>query len=476
MSKRQKYGTRGRISDWVKKVKLNFFEVIVWLNSTAGNLLRATRRRKSESDNSGELVLHILALNDEFTLKIKANSDLDILAFRELASLFVIDETNPRAVKRHQRSNDQFKASVDAFCVKYAKSNPLLKRWNKRISTIPNDEIFFVLGRIPSNSIERVAFEKSLDAVNGVELSTEMNESDEAAQDRLLAVYDVRLLRPDRRMKIGSEEVVLRCRFCGKVKSSTTKFSNAAHAIPEALGNKTILLKSECDRCNKYFGDEVEPSLIDYFGIERVMLKIPGKTGIPKIVFKNGMVFDKEGKFNISLRISDLPTFEASGEIVLESNQLWIPRSFYRALCKMSISTLNPNELLGLDKTIRWVRFGGRRFTSLPKVSINTGPGGESPAGITNYVRRSNDTRYPHVVSEFRIGRIAFVYILPFSRKDKLKFVKDEDRENYWGLFAHYNAVPGWRVTDLSSRKARPIVRILPMKKDPNARPTTHIS
>ena len=38
-------------------------------------------------------------------------------------------------------------------------------------------------------------------------------------------------------------------------------FRQEAHAIPEALGNKTLFVSYECDRCNNSFGRGIENDL-----------------------------------------------------------------------------------------------------------------------------------------------------------------------------------------------------------------------
>src|SRR5262245_16553961 len=42
------------------------------------------------------------------------------------------------------------------------------------------------------------------------------------------------------------------CRFCDQGKPYVT-FKKKAHAIPELVGNKTLLTLYECDQCNKRF-------------------------------------------------------------------------------------------------------------------------------------------------------------------------------------------------------------------------------
>ena len=48
-----------------------------------------------------------------------------------------------------------------------------------------------------------------------------------------------------------------RCRFCGGY-SPGVSFQQQAHAIPEALGNKTLFTSYECDNCNQKFGRGIE--------------------------------------------------------------------------------------------------------------------------------------------------------------------------------------------------------------------------
>ncbi|MEX6156050.1 HNH endonuclease [Providencia hangzhouensis] len=37
-----------------------------------------------------------------------------------------------------------------------------------------------------------------------------------------------------------------------------TSFNKEAHAISEALGNKSIILNEECDNCNEFFDKNIE--------------------------------------------------------------------------------------------------------------------------------------------------------------------------------------------------------------------------
>jgi hypothetical protein len=42
-----------------------------------------------------------------------------------------------------------------------------------------------------------------------------------------------------------------RCRYCGE--TNPASFRMTAHAFPEALGNKWVISRDECDACNQVF-------------------------------------------------------------------------------------------------------------------------------------------------------------------------------------------------------------------------------
>lgn len=71
------------------------------------------------------------------------------------------------------------------------------------------------------------------------------------------------------------------CSYCNR-NNEETRFRNRSHAIPEFLGNKTLIAYDECDQCNKHFGSKVEEHLAKYLGAYRTVARISGKKPIPK--------------------------------------------------------------------------------------------------------------------------------------------------------------------------------------------------
>jgi HNH endonuclease len=58
---------------------------------------------------------------------------------------------------------------------------------------------------------------------------------------------------------LGAEETRV-CRFCRR-DAGTTTFKKVAHAVPQLLGNRSVIAYYECDACNTYFSEDLEDHL-----------------------------------------------------------------------------------------------------------------------------------------------------------------------------------------------------------------------
>jgi HNH endonuclease len=47
------------------------------------------------------------------------------------------------------------------------------------------------------------------------------------------------------------------CRFCGR-RPPDVSYKLEAHALPESIGNRSLVTKYECDLCNEFFGNGIE--------------------------------------------------------------------------------------------------------------------------------------------------------------------------------------------------------------------------
>ena len=64
------------------------------------------------------------------------------------------------------------------------------------------------------------------------------------------------------------------------------EFTKLAHALPEFLGNLSIISMNECDGCNDYFGKRCDDHLSKVTMLPRTLTGFPRKNG-PKSTFKS---------------------------------------------------------------------------------------------------------------------------------------------------------------------------------------------
>ena len=151
-----------------------------------------------------------------------------------------------------------------------------------------------------------------------------------------------------------------KCRFCGKKKGDTT-FKMLAHALPEFIGNKTLISNYECDICNERFSRTIEDHFGKYLGLPRTLSKIPGKKSVPSFKDKNLRIDYKSSEPDIILtpdeqddRIVEIQ--EDIRQISIEAkSQPYIPRAIYKCLTKMAISIMPESELLHFGEAIQWI-------------------------------------------------------------------------------------------------------------------------
>lgn len=73
------------------------------------------------------------------------------------------------------------------------------------------------------------------------------------------------------------------CRYCSRT-APTVSFANVAHAVPEFLGNRSVLSLNECDECNHYLANNYEDHLGKWSLFARATSNVAGKN---KPKFKN---------------------------------------------------------------------------------------------------------------------------------------------------------------------------------------------
>lgn len=420
-----------------------------------------------------KLSISFMTDGDSFGLTLNPVTDDSRALFISFLSCFGAVEDGCLKIRAQQKATPEMKNKISTFVNFHSASFPVLNKIKSKLSKIPDDQFFLVLQNIPLDARERLRLELYISSLNSAD-----NENDakswfenevkifQSFAGDFLDDYNFHQPRTDRRTIIGhAKKSMRRCRFCGGTLDSGASFKKVAHAIPEALGNKNIILADECDECNEFFGNNIEPNLIEYLDIYRVFLDVKGKDGTPEINYNNGKLLQRDGMMVvIAENVEGEP--EHGFKVHLESSKTVKPISLYKALCKITLSTLEEKTARNLQKTIRWLRYEENSDANVAKVAMNVVHGGFSKLPkITNYIRRNNKIHLPHIVSEFRIGSFIYVYILPFSEEDELSFTQDSEFKNYWSAFPQYKSISGWRFSDFSEKHEVKINETITMVK-----------
>lgn len=400
----------------------------------------------------------------QITFQIMTDSDVCRLTVAGepdfIDALMGVFETVPErehSLNMLQRASGPLRARLDALVDTYAEQRPQLRGLRKRIGDLAVDRYFLLIPYDFESSLHKFKHEQLLASLNGTPLATAGSEALTHAFETLLSKYELTNPPNDRRTVIGERDPERkRCRFCGRRKSDGATFKKVAHAISEGLGNKHVVLTDECDACNTFFGDSIEPALIELFNVNRTYVGAKGKNGRPHVMYTNGsMTHDGSMILVTGRKLAD----DGNGRL---SASLGASRPFafadcYKALCKFALSVIPEGELEHLADTVAWIRSAPGEPVALPKIASCIMPFQSAVPDILVYTRRhDDDTRLPHVVCEFKLGPFVYVYKLPFSSRERDSPDEFFDDPDFKALFSHYCAGE-WKLQDFSSTSQRPI-------------------
>jgi len=220
------------------------------------------------------------------------------------------------------------------------------------------------------------------------------------------------------------------CRFCTLDETETT-FNTIAHAIPECLGNKTIICLDECDNCNKKFAENLENHLAAITLQYRTINMIEGKKKIPsyqtqdqkakinventenrffKIIARKDSNFIKLDEKNQSIRMEyDLPSH--------------IPSAAYKTLVKMSLSIMPHEELNNFKLMNNWIQEEdhSKSFMNPLNVLMTFIPG-INPLKETIvflFKKHGDNIQYPECTFILAFGNVMYQIIVPTDKEIK---------------------------------------------------------
>jgi len=379
----------------------------------------------------------------------------DAEAIADFASIFGTFDSHKVSIPVEQLVTQEMKLRVTDFVKKYCAGLPQLKGFEKRINDLPEGQKFLLLPTPPADSAEELALQELLHILNANDVEKEVEVSNFIGHifGPLLEKYDM-WCPSTAREKPNKRKSERLCRFCGRTHLEGATFKKVAHAIPAALGNRHLKLDDECDDCNHFFGNTIEPTLVEILSFQRVTLGIQGRSGHPVHQFDGGRMYrDPDDEKLVKVEMSNALSKEATGifNISFGSQKPVIMQNFYKALVKIALSVVDEKELPFLQETLKWVR--SEKFTDRPLPTISAAivmlPPDPS-AQITLYTRKSDESDLPHIVGEFRLGCYMYVFVIPFSSRDQSDLVGFFDKENFRSLFAHYKLGMEWKDQDYS--------------------------
>jgi HNH endonuclease len=230
------------------------------------------------------------------------------------------------------------------------------------------------------------------------------------------------------------------CRFCGKTQPEVT-FRKEAHALPQAIGNKTLLTYYECDSCNLGFGQGCENDFGNWSLPMRTMARICGNNGIPTV--KLG----PEGAWRIERHADGLSLSLTETEGFYEDDparnalKIHLRRSPYRpvmvvkALFKMALSIMPEEEMPNFQNTLHLIR------PEMPIAPLKGpvpffytfigGPIASDRITVVILIRKSDDFVLPYCFFVLMYGNEMLQIAVPSFEKDSQNFGKTMDIKRF---------------------------------------------
>lgn len=394
-------------------------------------------------------------------LKIDGEAKSINIFIYELISKFnhtINSQANTISLQPLQRNTEILRISVSELISKYSSKIPPINKLNVLLNILDENEYFFIyilkreLSQEESYNIISSLMKLNLPNFN---LSEHIEKSNKLFRN----IWDnYRIITPvaEKNIKIGeSDKSIRQCRFCGRGISTGAKFKSEAHAISEALGNKTIILNEECDDCNSYFDQFIERDLITYLNLFRTFFGIMNKSNkVPTIKGKN-FEYSNLGKNKISLKVySD--DEEADEDInpdlniSLKYNEKIVAQNLYKALVKFALSIFDTTDLIGFDETMKWIRNPGFK-DKLPKVAhLISYEFFRSQPRVMVYLRTSDDDSLPYAVGEFHFTCFTYVFIIPTFSNLEPDFTNQDHFSKFWKFFKHFSMIEEFKFNDFS--------------------------
>ena len=248
-----------------------------------------------------------------------------------------------------------------------------------------------------------------------------------AFYDQHYAMSTPLFLKPGGKIFLGNKDERV-CRFCGLDEQKVT-FKEEAHAIPEALGNKSLFGYYECDTCNHFFGNGIENDLGNWSKPSRTFSRIRGKKGVPSLKkggAQPGWRVDYEPTGFVIKQYEDDPFMDVDEENKRVTFKLkrdaYTPVAVLKAFVKIGLTVLPPDELINFTEAMTWIREADHSkglVHEFPLIrSFQPGPMPNDLIVLMMLRRRANVTGVPYAFLVLSFGNEVFQVFLPSPKQD----------------------------------------------------------
>ncbi len=370
-------------------------------------------------------------------------------------------ESNDRKeILKIQTANKDFKSRLKIFD-EVSKSDKKCLTMKKVFEDIPENSKFIVVAGKIDDEILLYSLKQEVDKLNGVNIPSNLDNT----KYQIASLYYTQSFNggTKRGHYIGEFNKSNRiCRFCGN-QIPAVSFNHTSHAISESLGNKSIICREECDKCNERFSRTIEPDIANMLSPILTIYSIHGKNGIRTTTGKNfKLSLDESSKekdhiATIKLQLNqDVPdNIEEffKKPLPLDASSLkYIPQNVYKCLCKYVISVINKRYLPDFKKTIDWIN-STTKYCKLPLVAIGDSPIITDAPCLIVSIRKTNNYNYPYCFALFAIANMAFAFIVPFTLKDKYQFTTSQKYAIFQKMIQSWYGGGKWSFNKLSSSK-----------------------
>ncbi len=399
------------------------------------------------------------AHNDTLSFEIKSqNYELLKSIVFELLLLFseVSLENKTIKVEPFQQNNDNTFLRINNFVEKYEIEIPPINMVSAFFRKLKKDEYFYFLPNIKLDLKCNLKIYSHLKALNeGLDIEEVQRQTSELYEN-LLTKYQLSTYG-HKRIHIGESDKSKRiCRFCNNERKPIS-YASKAHAISEALGNKTVYLNEECEKCNEYFSNSIEPDLIHYLSVFRTFFDVKGKDGSKKL---KGVNFELKNEKNLTLAFNDIKERPEEGmpyNLSLEGKDYVVLQNVYKCLCKYFLSVIDSSYLAGFKETISWIN-GEKKAGKLPLIGeiISYHSFSKQPR-IETYIRIGDDKSIPFAVGVFYFTCKVHIFIIPFAGTLENEFLDQIEFDHFCETFKNIIKNKYWKYIDYSNNEKKKI-------------------